>query len=130
MNDTLLLVIPALILFEMARPKPLEEMTNVSIRAPLSLVEELKGNGTNLTDITVAHWRTLSTVKVDPRAATIQTKLIAAVNEKPSLKRDWQNDDVSCEAFIRAHYLLDEFDRAITSSEISTAMTKIIKEGI
>jgi hypothetical protein len=110
------------------RPKPPYEMMNVCIRAPVDLVRQLKQTGMDeLSEFTVKHWRTLVNTPTDPLMATVQTKLCAAVGEKPSLKQEWIRDDVRCEAFIRAHYLLDEFDKAITSNHISVAMTNIIK---
>ena len=123
--DTLICALHTLISYViMSRPLPIEGMTRRSVYGPARLL-----SGDNFSERVVALLEKdyTGTVPIDPRLQTIQTKITNAVTEKPSLKQDWLRDDIRCEAFIRANFLLDEFDKAITSSEISAAMTNIIR---
>jgi hypothetical protein len=105
---------------QMARPKPAEEMTNVSIRAPLSLVEELRGKGTQLSEITVSYWRSLSSTPIDPRFASIQSKIFEYIQEDPALPQKYSRDEEVVERIVMARLLIDKLEA--TASDISAAM--------
>ena len=98
-------------------------MKNVCIRAPLSLVEELKGKGTNLSDITVTYWKSLSSsITVDPQQASVQSKIFEYIKEDPTIPYQYGRDDLRTERILKARLLADQIQS--TESQISVAMVE------
>jgi hypothetical protein len=110
----------------MARPKPAEEMTNVSIRAPVSLVETMREKGTDFSSITVAYWRSLHTAPVDPFIKDLQTVLSEfSTTLRPRFKTEYDNDSLAAERIAYAHLALYHMENA-TPSQIGEVMTRLI----
>lgn len=105
---------------KMPRQKPLEEMTNVCVRAPLSLVTELRTKGTNLSEITVSYWKSLSSSPIDEHFQTVQSKISEYIQIDPSIPRQYSLDDLATERILMFKLALDGIDA--TASDISAAM--------
>lgn len=109
----------------MPRPAPIEEMMRISIYGPKRLLD-IPNRSEHIMGLLEKEY--VGTKPEDPKLKTLQTVLSEFVTSRPAIIREWKSDDLMAERIIRAHLTMKQLDA--TSSEISAAMTTIIKEEI
>lgn len=111
----------------MPRHKPSEAMTNVCIRVPISIVEQLRGNGINLSENVLEHWRTITTASpTDPTKAKVETLIRELIVSTPTIVSTYKWDETKGESLVFSY--LKRYGLTATKTEISEIISPIIWE--